>query len=162
MLDKFRDDVVDVAIHGRIDVAAAIMNSVVGDAVLWEVVGADFFAAVASADEGFASFRGVFHFLFLFLFKKAGAEDIHGFDAVLLLTALVLHSDDDASRQMGDPDGGVGGIDSLTAVTAGAVNINAEVFLLDLEVFLGSFGKDSYSSGRSVNTALRLPTELYP
>ena len=73
------------------------MDAVVGNAVLGEVIGADFFGAVASADEGFAGFAGVFHFFGFFLFQETGAENIHGFNAILLLAALVLHGDDDAS-----------------------------------------------------------------
>ena len=49
------NDVVDVAVHDRRDVAAGVVDAVVGDAVLREVVGADFFGAVAGTNEGLAS-----------------------------------------------------------------------------------------------------------
>lgn len=47
-------EVVDVAIHGPRYTAARILDTVVGDAVLGEVVSADFFGAVASADQAAA------------------------------------------------------------------------------------------------------------
>lgn len=45
------DNVVDVTVKGGWDVAAAVADTVVGDAILWEVVGADFLAAVTATDE---------------------------------------------------------------------------------------------------------------
>ena len=60
MFDEFVDDVVDAAVHGGGEVAARVVDAVVGDAILREVVGADFFAAIASADEGFTGFGSGF------------------------------------------------------------------------------------------------------
>jgi len=45
------------------------MDAVVGDAVLGEVVGADFFAAITSADEGFAGGAGGGLLLFALFFE---------------------------------------------------------------------------------------------
>ena len=56
------NNVVDITVHGGGEIAAGIMNAVVGDAVLGEVVSADFFGAVAGADERFAGLAGVFYF----------------------------------------------------------------------------------------------------
>lgn len=44
------NQIVNIPVHRRGDIAAAVVNAVVGNAILWEVVGADFFGAVASAD----------------------------------------------------------------------------------------------------------------
>ena len=54
------NDVVDVAVHNSRDVGAGVVDAVIGDTVLGKVVGADFFASVAGADEGFSSLRGGF------------------------------------------------------------------------------------------------------
>ena len=57
---------------------------------------------------------------------------------------------------MGDADGGVGRIDALATVAAGAVDVDAEVFLFNFEVFFGGFGKDGNSDGRRMDAALGL------
>lgn len=150
------NDVVEVAIHDGGEVAARIMDAVVGDAVLREVVGANFFATIAGADEGFAGGGGGFHFFLFLAFKEARTEDGHGLDAVLLLGALVLHGNDEAGRQMSNANGGVGGVDALAAVTAGTVNVDAEVVRVNFEVLLGGFGEDSDGGGTGMDAALRL------
>ena len=65
------NDVVDVAVHRGRNIAATVADAMVGDAVLWEVVGADLFATVAAADEvtTFGGKLGVF--LVDFLLEEA-------------------------------------------------------------------------------------------
>ena len=125
------DNIINIAIHDCGDITARVMDAVVGDAVLREVVGANFFAAVAGANEGFAGIRGSGHLFGFFLFEETGAEDGHGFDAVLLLGALILHGNHNTGGEVSDANGGIGGIDALAAVATGAVNINAKVFGID-------------------------------
>ena len=48
--------------------------------------------------------------------------------------ALVLALDDDAGREVRDPDGGVGLVHVLAAGAARAVGVDAEVALVDLDV----------------------------
>ena len=134
------NDVINISVHNGGNVGTGVMDAMVGDAVLREIVSADFFAAVAGADERFARLTGVFHFFGFFLFEKAGTEDVHGFDAVLLLAALVLHGDDDAGGQMSDADSGVGGIHTLTTVTTRAIDVDAEVLGINDEILLAGFG----------------------
>ena len=149
------NDVVDVAVHDCGDATAGVVDAVVGDAVLRKVVSADFFGAVASANERFTRIRGGGHFFGLFLFEKTGTQDGHGFDAVLLLGAFVLHSNHDAGWQVCDADGRIGGIDALTAMTARTVDVDAEIFGVDFEVGFGSFRKHGDGDSRSVDAALR-------
>ena len=52
---------------------------------------------------------------------------------ILVLGALVLAAGDEAGRDVGDADGGVGGVDVLATLAAGAVGIDAEVFGLDVD-----------------------------
>lgn len=59
MPGELRDKIIYIAIHYSWDVATGIVNAVVCDAVLREIVGTDFFAAVACTNEGFASFGGI-------------------------------------------------------------------------------------------------------
>src|SRR3712207_7370693 len=49
---------------------------------------------------------------------RSRLEDAHGRRPVLDLGLLVLAGDDDAGRQVGDPDGGVGGVHALPAGAA--------------------------------------------
>ena len=53
------DDIFDIAVHSGGDVATVVVDTVIGNAVLREVVGADFFAAVPCSDERFAGIGGV-------------------------------------------------------------------------------------------------------
>ena len=50
------------------------------------------------------------------------------------LRALVLALDDDAGREVRDPDGGVGLVHVLAAGAARAVGVDAQVALVDLDV----------------------------
>ena len=59
MFGEFFDKILDVAVHGGGDVAAVVMDAVVGDAVLRIVVGADFFGAITGTDKRFARIGGV-------------------------------------------------------------------------------------------------------
>src|SRR5699024_245571 len=83
-------------------------------------------------------------------------EDAHGFGAVFELRFFVLHADDDAGWNMGDADGGVGGVDVLAAVTGGAEDIDLEVVVVDLDIDILSFGKNGDGGGGGVDAALRL------
>ena len=89
------------------------------------------------------------------LFEEAGTEDGHGAFAILELGAFVLHADDDTGGEVGDADGGVGGVDGLTAVAAGAEDVDAEVFRFDFDIFFFGFGEDGDGDGASVNATLR-------
>ena len=50
-----------------------------------------------------------------------------------MLGALVLAAGDEAGGDVGDADGGVGGVDVLAALAAGAVGVDAEVVGLDVD-----------------------------
>ena len=51
-----------------------------------------------------------------------------------MLRTFRLAGHDDACGQVGEADGGVGLVDVLAACAAGAVGVDAEVFVLDLDV----------------------------
>ena len=57
---------------------------------------------------------------------------------------------------MCDTDCRVSSIDALTTVTTGAIDIDAKVVWIDLEVFFCGLGKYSNCGSRSMNAALRL------
>ena len=64
---------------------------------------------------------------------EARAEEFHRLLFVLVLGALVLTAGDEACWKVGDADGGVGGVDVLAALAAGAVGVDAQVFGLDVD-----------------------------
>ena len=71
---------------------------------------------------------------------EAGAEDAHRLGPVLELGALVLHLDHEPGRQVGEADGGVGGVDRLATRGGGAVDVDLQVVLVELGVGLPASG----------------------
>src|SRR5262245_13312692 len=65
---------------------------------------------------------------------QAAAEDPHRRLAVRELGALVLALDDDARRDVRDPDGRIRLVHVLAAGAARAVRVDAQVGLVDLEL----------------------------
>src|SRR3712207_9410389 len=65
---------------------------------------------------------------------RSRLEDAHGRRPALDLGLLVLAGDDDAGRQVGDPDGGVGGVHALPAGAAGPEDVDADLVLRDVDV----------------------------
>ena len=58
-----------------------------------------------------------------------------------MLAFLVLLDDDETRRKVRDPDRRVGGVDRLTSRPAGAVDVDPQVFVVDLYVDLLGFGR---------------------
>ena len=63
----------------------------------------------------------------------------------------------EAGGQVGDLNGGVGGVDVLSAGTTGAGGLNVEVLWAELEVDLFGFGKNRDGDCRGVDSALAGP-----
>src|SRR5687768_1844013 len=97
----------------------------IGHTVLGKIVGPPFFAACSRADLTFAVRGILLSFLLLHLLQETGTENLQGLVLVLLLTASILATDDHASREMHDLDGGISRIDSLPARTSRATNLNS-------------------------------------
>ena len=131
-------------------------DAVVGDTVLREVVGADFFAAIAAADHRFALFRESFLLLLHLDFIQTGAQDAHTFLAILDLGFFVLAADHCVGGNVGDAHGRVGCVDGLAARAGRAKRIDAQVFGFDLDVDILSFGQDGDRDRGSVHAALLL------
>src|SRR5258708_15959867 len=72
----------------------------IGDPILWEIVGANLFSASARSDET-AAMGGIFLGLFLlFLFQQTGPENRQCFLLVFLLATSVLTTNDLPCRHM--------------------------------------------------------------
>ena len=68
-----------------------------------------------------------------------------------MLRALVLAGDDDVGGKMGKPHGGIGFIDVLPARAAGAIGIDAQIGLVDLDFdVVVHLGINEHRSERSV------------
>src|SRR5437879_973148 len=67
-------------------------------------------------------------------FEQLRLQHVERARAVLQLAALVLASDDDAGRQVGEAYGGVGRVDALPAGTARPVDVDANLVLGYLDV----------------------------
>src|SRR5260370_27767845 len=90
-------------------------DAVIGDAVLREIVGADFFGAVAGFDLSAALGGEGGLALFLFLLVEAGAEDAADFRAIVGLGFFVLLGNDEAAGNGRDAHRGMSGGDGLAA-----------------------------------------------
>src|SRR5216684_680487 len=90
-------------------------DAVIGDAVLREIVSADFFGAVAGFDLTAALGGESGLALLLFMFIKARAKNAHCFRAILDLRFFVLLRDNEAARNVRDAHGGIRGVDGLAA-----------------------------------------------
>src|SRR5438445_7469348 len=130
-----------VAGAGRGHTGAQIFDQLVG----LEHVGADL---VAPADVGLGGVGGASLGLALLQlgFVQPGLQLLHRRRAVLVLRTLVLASDDDPRRDMGDPDGAVGRVDVLPARARRAIGVYPEILLLNLDVdIVVDFGVDPHA-----------------
>ena len=103
----------------------------VGDSVLREVVGSDFFTSVAGANLGFSLGSEFFLFFCFYGFHYSGTEDLHGFFFVLHLASFVLAGYDGVGWQVSDTNGTVCCVNALASVSASAEGIDAKVVWVD-------------------------------
>ena len=87
---------------------------------------------------------------------QAGTQHLHADLAVLDLGALVLGLHHGVGGQVRDAHGGVGGVDALTAGAGGAVGVNAQVGLLDVDVDLIRLGQHGHGCRGGLDAALGL------
>jgi hypothetical protein len=69
--------------------------------------------------------------------EQLGLQHHHRRRLVLQLGALVLAGDDDAGGEVGDAHRGVGGVHALTTGARGAVDVDPQVLLVDVDVVAG-------------------------
>ena len=132
------------------------IDAVISDAVLREIVRADLFLAAARSNEA-AAVRGITGRFFLLLaFQQTGTEHGHGLLAVLELTPSVLTADNHPGGKVHDLHGGIGRVDALPSVSAGAAHLDAEVIGPDLDIDFLGLGQNGHRGGRGVNASLRL------
>ena len=70
-----------------------------------------------------------------------------------MLGLFVLDGDDDAGFEVGDTDGRVGGVDALAAVAGGAVDVDTDLVVGDIDVDGLGLGKHDNRGGGGVQAA---------
>src|SRR5690606_30706071 len=81
--------------------------------------------------------------------EELGLEDAHGGGLVLELRALVLAGHDHAGRQVRQAHGRVGGVDALPAGTGGAVDVDADLVVGDVDLVGLLEGGDHFDGGEA-------------
>src|SRR6478609_6612759 len=155
-VDTGLDDGVEVTVEHLVQVVRLEADAVVRDPVFREVVRADLLGAVHGAHLAAAHVGRLLLGCLLGRGQQPGPQDAHGLLLVLELALLVLAGRDDAGRQVRDAHGGVRGVDGLAAGTRGAVDVDAQVVGVDLDVDLFRLGRDEHTGGGGVDAALRL------
>src|SRR5690242_12974414 len=67
------------------------------------------------------------------MFINTRAEDLHGRGTVLVLRPFILALGHDSCGKMGDANGGVGGVDVLSAAASGSVGIDLQLLFLNVD-----------------------------
>ena len=139
-----------------VEVVGLVADAVVGDPVLREVVGAHPLAAVHRAHLAAPLVAGGGVGLLAGGGEQPGAQHAQRGLAVLQLALLVLRADHDAAGQVGDPDGGVGGVHALPAGARRAEDVDAQVVRVDADVDLLGLGQHEDAGRGGVDAALAL------
>ena len=131
-------------------------TSVFHELVWVEDIGADGLAAEAGVGRATPFLRHHRLALLFGLLDEAGLEDPHRRLLVRRLRALVLALDDDPRRQMRDPDGAVGLVHVLAAGALGAICVDLQVVVVDLDLrVVGQERRDDHGRERGM-AAVRL------
>ena len=128
----------------------------IGQSVLWEVIGPHPIAAIAGANLLFTLGSPLGGDATLFGLVDAAAQQGHGPGPVLDLAALVLACDHGPCRQVRNPHGGVRLVDVLPARPRRPVGVDPQVASIDVNVDLFDFGQHGDRRRRRVDPPLSL------
>src|SRR5699024_6022789 len=101
VVDEGVADFVEFTVEELVEAVDREADAVIGDPVLFEVVGADLFGASARPGLITARFGLGFGLFVLLLFEETGGEHLHGPGTVLVLGLLILHRHDDPGWSVG-------------------------------------------------------------
>ncbi len=73
-----------------------------------------------------------------------------------MLRLLILLCNDDSARYVRDPHRAVRGIDGLSARTRGAIHIDPQILLIDIDIDVFRLGKNRNGGRGGMNASLRL------
>ena len=122
----------------------------IGDAVLFEIIGANLLRAIAACRPASGAGRNAVLLLLAFDFEQPRSQDAHGLFAVLDLRFFVLHRDHGVCGQVGDAHGGVGRVDRLASGPE-EQNVSTRMSFGSIFVDLLGFGKDGNRDRRGVD-----------
>src|SRR5580658_7317164 len=152
-----RDELVDLAVQDALRVARAVARA----QVLHHLVGLEHVAAYLAPPPDLALLAvEPLHLAALLiqpLLVEPGLEDAHRARAVLDLRALVLADDDDAARDVREAHRRIRRVDALPALARGAVNVDADLALRDLDLdVLVDLGDHVHGAERGVPPLVRV------
>src|SRR5688500_10567199 len=150
------DERVDFTAHHPGELVHREPDAMIGHSVLREIVGANLRRAVAGADLRFPHPRPLRLLLRNRCVEQACPQHFHSLELVLKLGLLVLLADDDPARYVRDSNGRVRGVHALSARPRGSEDVDSEVLVLDLDVYLLRLGENSDGGGRGVYASLVL------
>src|SRR5690606_8168576 len=150
------EELVQITLHHRIKRMEGKLHAMIRHAILWIVVGADLFRAIAASDHGAALVADGVGTLALGDLEKLCAEYLHRASKVLTLWALFFCEDDQAGRDVLEVGRAHGGVDALSAGTSSRRLGDLEIFIVDLNIDLVGLGEDGDGRGRSMDASAAL------
>lgn len=149
------ENVGEVAFDDVFEVVPGLTETVIGEAVLGEVVGFDLLGAGTGTDSLRAlGGEGGEATVFLCL-PKLGTEEIESDFFVSGLIALFTDKCDDAGRDVGEANGSIDLVDVLTTWATGTGELPFKIFVADFELVSFDFGKNGNGSGAGMDAPLR-------
>ena len=124
------------------------------EAVLGEVIGADFLAAIARADLRLPRCCDLFLLPPPFGLVELASEYLESLFAVLALRAFIRAGDRDTGGLVSDADRRIILLHVLAAGPAGPEGDDLEIAGIKLEFHIFDFGQNGDSGGRGVNASL--------
>src|SRR6266849_346490 len=150
------DQRLKLAVHDLLQLVNGEADTVVGDAVLGEIVSPNFFAAVARADHRLALLGQRVLLLLHLHFVQSRAQHAHPFLAVLDLRLLVLAADHRVGWNMSNAHCRISRVYRLPTGPGGAERVNAQIFGFDLDVHILGLGQHRNRHRGSVYASLLL------
>jgi hypothetical protein len=154
LIVKRAEQGVEVAFHDGVEPVKGQFDSVVGDAILREIIGPDTLAAIAGPDLGAAFVCQLLLFLRSDSIQQARAlktsSPVRGCAAGSARPGFGRRS----RRQMGDAHGRLGFVDLLASRPRGAVQVNPQLLRLDFDcINLVRLRQDGNRRGRGKDAA---------
>src|SRR5262249_48195733 len=142
------DQLPELAVDHAIELVQGEPDAMIGDAVLWEVVGADLFRAFAAPDHAAALVANFGGLALALEMEEPALQHLERSSLVFDLAALVLAFDDQARRDMRDLNRGVGGVDPLPARSPRRGDVDFQILVVDFDLDVFGFGHHGHGRGR--------------
>src|SRR5579875_373315 len=148
---------IKIPVHDAGQIMPRQADTVIGDAILREVVGADLLAAISHLHLRAPAFTQLFLAPGLLEIPEPRPEHSQGLLLVFELGFFILAGDDQPRWQVGDAYSRVGGVHALAPVPGGAVDIDANIAIFDFDfsIFIG-LGQHNHLCCRGMNTPIGL------